>query len=289
MTADPLGHTARRLFLSLPGDTGPGPESQAPRAQARSIEVPPDLRPVIGQALVWREALPAGGRILEHVLPDGAVRLWFDLSDTADAPVVLGPRTDAATVTLQGRMAGLSLMLRPAAARVLLGAPVAAVRAQVIALSDLWGPDARALGEQLAAATSQYRLGETLWHVLRHRLDRADWRAGERTSATRLATALARGDAPVVLGLGERRVQQLCAEHLGLTPREHRRLGRWHGLLRHLRELTRPDWAGLALEHGWYDQAHMLRDFRAFAGMTPSQYRALAISGSSKTAVGSAE
>jgi hypothetical protein len=72
-------------------------------------------------------------------LPDGAVRLWFDLSGAATEPVVLGPRLDAAIVTLQGSMAGISLAIHPAAARDLLGAPVADVRAQAVSLSNLWG------------------------------------------------------------------------------------------------------------------------------------------------------
>lgn len=280
---EPPQHVARRLFVSLPGDAGPGPEIDAPLAQAHALVIPPDLRPAIGQALIWREELAPGAKIIEHVLPDGAVRLWFDLSGAATEPVVLGPRLDAAIVTLQGSMAGISLAIHPAAARDLLGAPVADVRAQAVSLSNLWGTTAPAFGERLAEAAGTRRLERTLWQELRLRLDRVGWRKDSRRSAAGLVAALARGDGPSVLGLSERRLQQLCAEHLGLSPREHRRLARWHGLLHHLRWEAKPDWVDLALAHGWYDQAHMLRDFRTFAGMTPTAYRALAVSGSSKT------
>ncbi|MFK7984936.1 MAG: hypothetical protein AB8I08_02820 [Sandaracinaceae bacterium] len=33
-------------------------------------------------------------------------------------------------------------------------------------------------------------------------------------------------------------------------------------------------WAGLAIEHGYADQAHMIREFRRFASVTPTAYRA---------------
>lgn len=273
----------QRLFVSLPGDSGPGPETHAPFAQVSELDVPADLRSVITQALIWREELAPDGQIIEHVLPDGAVRLWFDLSAIATEPVCLGPRLDAAMVTLQGRMAGLSLAIHPAAARDLLGAPVAEVRGQAVSLSDLWGSAARAFGERIKEGPSTSFVGRTLWQELRLRLGRSGWSGDGRTSPARLVAALVRGDGPGALGLSERRLQQLCAEHLGLSPRERRRLARWHGLLHHLRRVTRPEWATLALSHGWYDQAHMLRDFRSFAGMTPTAYRALAISGPSKT------
>lgn len=275
----------RRLFVSLPGDTGPGPETAAPLARTLALRVPPDLRPAIGQALMWHEALEAEDRIVEHVLPDGAARLWFDLSGSGPGPMVLGPRLDAQTVLLQGRMAGLSVALTPAAARAVLGAPARSLRAQAVGLADLWGSAAGTLGERIAEATDPRQMAETMWHGLRQRLRQAGFSADDGQRTLRLAAAVARGEGPEWIGLGERRLQQLCAEHLGLSPREHRRLMRWHGLLRGLRRVDRPDWATLALAHGWYDQAHMLRDFRAFAGMTPTAFRALAVSGPSKTAL----
>jgi len=34
-----------------------------------------------------------------------------------------------------------------------------------------------------------------------------------------------------------------------------------------------PDWTAIALDCGYYDQSHLIRDFREFAGMSPEQYR----------------
>ncbi len=275
---------ARRLFVGLPGDTGPGPETVAPQAETDTLSVPPDLRPAIRQALVWREAVAPHRRIVEHVLPDGAVRLWFDLSGAAAEPLVLGPRLEAQTVVVQGGVAGLSLALTPAAARAIVGAPLRDLRAQAVGFTDLWGLEARDLGDRLTGAADLGQLAAALWQGLRQRLHCAGGLSDEGRRTARVAAALARGEGPDKIGLGERRIQQLFVEHLGLSPREHRRLWRWHSLLRRLRMVDRPDWAALAVAQGWYDQAHMLRDFRAFAGVTPTAYRALAVSGPSKTA-----
>lgn len=194
-----------RLFVSLPGDTWPGPETAAPLARTRALFVPPDLRPAIGQALMWHEALEAEDRIVEHVLPDGAVRLWFDLSGSGAGPMVLGPRLDAQTLLLQGRMAGLSIALTPAAARAVLGAPVRTLRAQAVGLAELWGSEAGTLGDRIAGAGSG-QMAEILWHGLRQRLCRAGWQADDGRRIASLAAALARGAGADRIGLGERRL-----------------------------------------------------------------------------------
>jgi AraC-like DNA-binding protein len=36
--------------------------------------------------------------------------------------------------------------------------------------------------------------------------------------------------------------------------------------------LPEPEWADLALKHGYYDQAHLIRDFSEFAGLSPGAY-----------------
>lgn len=105
--AEPQQEVAQRLFVSLPGDAGPGPEIAAPLAQPYALEMPSDLRPAIGEAPNWHAEPAPGAQVIEHVLPDESVRLWFDLSGAATEPMVLGPRLDAAMVTLLECMAGL--------------------------------------------------------------------------------------------------------------------------------------------------------------------------------------
>jgi AraC-like DNA-binding protein len=278
-----------RLFLSLPGDIRPGPETGTAPGTIPPLTVPPDLRGVVGQALSYREDLPIESVVWERVLPDGAVRIVVDLSQPAILPriAVVGPRTSAELVRLSGRMDGLSLTLAPAAARAVLGVPVGEIADRTLPLSALWGAPAEVLGEQLQGTSHGRDRGELFWASLRTRLARRGDRAPPAllhavAGAARRAPGRVQ-DIAAALGLGERRLQQLCRDHLGLSPRSIGRLHRLHGLLRALRSAARPDWAMLALDHGYCDQAHLVREFRRFTGLTPTAYRRRTVSGSSKT------
>jgi len=56
-----------------------------------------------------------------------------------------------------------------------------------------------------------------------------------------------------------------------------------HGCLRALRRRPAPDWADLALEGGFYDQSHLVNEFRALCGVTPTEFLGRTASVSSKT------
>jgi AraC-like DNA-binding protein len=46
-----------------------------------------------------------------------------------------------------------------------------------------------------------------------------------------------------------------------------------HELVEKFGPRSRPDWAQLALELGYFDQAHLINDFKSVIGYTPSQYQ----------------
>src|SRR5690606_20400422 len=60
---------------------------------------------------------------------------------------------------------------------------------------------------------------------------------------------------------------------VGLTPKEYTRVVRLQRAIPRMREAG--SFAELAAESGYSDQAHLSREFRAFAGVTPREYRRL--------------
>jgi len=71
------------------------------------------------------------------------------------------------------------------------------------------------------------------------------------------------------LGVGERQLQRIFKEEMGVGPKQFIRLSRFQNTAKDLL-LARPnDTLKVALEHGYYDQSHFIRDFKHFVGETP--------------------
>ncbi len=60
---------------------------------------------------------------------------------------------------------------------------------------------------------------------------------------------------------------------MGLGPRTLARILRVRRLLRHIDVHGQIGWTELAASLGWFDQAHLIRDFKRHTGVTPSQYQ----------------
>ena len=72
------------------------------------------------------------------------------------------------------------------------------------------------------------------------------------------------------VGIGERRCQRIFASALGLTPKRFARLTRFLAACSRLRQGAAVNLSRLALDCGYYDQAHFIAECRLFSGMTPS-------------------
>jgi AraC-like DNA-binding protein len=163
---------------------------------------------------------------------------------------------------------------RPGSFRPVLGDPVASITGRSIPASDVFGPG---VPEEAVDATAdpadQARVVE---RFLRDRLPAPDPMAETAAAIVRqIATEphLTRvDDLAAAVGMGVRRLQRLFAEHVGVGPK-------W--VIRHYRiaeATTRMarrepiDWAELAAELGYADQAHFTRDFTAMVGESPTRY-----------------
>jgi AraC-like DNA-binding protein len=74
--------------------------------------------------------------------------------------------------------------------------------------------------------------------------------------------------------VSERTLQRLFAAYVGIGPKWVLQRYRLHEAVEQLQARREIDWARLALELGYYDQAHFTRDFRSLVGRTPAQYDA---------------
>jgi AraC-like DNA-binding protein len=289
---------SERLFLRLDEDHTQGPESEAPTGTLRALPFDASLRAQVAHVLAYREAIAPGREVVERVLPDGAVRLVFNLGTgapngldaAAASALVIGAQVAPTLVRLRGAMDGLSVTLRPGATQALFGLPAGAIEGTTVPLEDLWRGGAAQLLEQLSSAADDAARLRALQTALRGRLHAHGSTSAELVTQAAVLLRGANGprtvrDVAAALGISERRLQQLFHAQVGLSPRTFSRLQRLHGMLRVLRRHPmQAAWADIAAAGGFYDQAHLANEFRALCGMTPSEFMRRTISASSKTA-----
>lgn len=160
------------------------------------------------------------------------------------------------------------------AAQAVLGVPDAALAGRIVALEDLWGDVAtRRLLDQLAHARDTSEAAALLERALAERFARV---TGHRKS-TRLvldaAGRLASANVNTVasdLGVSERHLRRVFHETIGVSPKTFAKVTRFRRAVRAARAEAHASWAMIAAAAGYYDQAHLINEFHAIAGVTPS-------------------
>jgi transcriptional regulator GlxA family with amidase domain len=153
---------------------------------------------------------------------------------------------------------------------------MAAATDREVPLSDLAGKAAarellRALAEK---RTDRGRFEATEAWLLR-RLDEQP-RAGQSGACQPAVDRIlgARGQARIdalarSLGWSRRRMQRLFLDEIGVSPKLYSRIVRLNVVLATLDRAERSSAVDFALAAGYFDQAHLLRDFRKLVGRTP--------------------
>jgi AraC-like DNA-binding protein len=205
----------------------------------------------------------------------------LDPADPTRPPLRLGSFVagldDAcAVIEHDGEMRGVQVDLTPLAARMIFRVPMHAISRQTVALEDVLGGEARVLEERLVEAptwTERFDLIET---ALGSRLAAAEPPPADIDWAWRRLTS-ARGqlritDVAAELGCSRKHLASRFREHVGLPPKLVARVLRFSHAVDLLVASPQTNIAEVAGTCGYYDQAHLDRDFREFAATTPSAY-----------------
>ena len=244
---------------------------------------------VVGTCRGYGESSPSPVRRRE--LPVGYVVLIFNIGDSfAIAPAdggsaamhlprsfVAGLHAHAVIVASSGMACCIQVDLAPTAARRLLGLPLGQIADRVAPLAELVGPEADRLEERLAALRDWPARLDLVEDWLCRRLDAArripagvafSWEQLRR-SAGRIAIA----EIQRQTGWSRRHLVAQFRDHVGAGPKLAARILRFERAVSLLDDPARPGWAAIAAECGYADQAHLTREVRELAGMTPGELR----------------
>jgi len=244
---------------------------------------------VVGDYYGWRERATTPFRRLEP--PSSIVPLILNFGPPIrvttpgygpDGGEALGSFTaglsDSYAVTESlGESLGIQVNLTPLGAYRILGVPMHLLTGRVVALDAVLGSGAHALLARLAETADWAARFDLLDAYLtqRCRVGRAPdpeilwaWRRLEASGGGGSIGGLAES-----LGWSHRRLIARFREQIGLPPKTVARVLRFHCVVTAVRERPQIDWADLAYAAGYYDQAHLIRDFGAFAGTTPTEFQ----------------
>jgi AraC-like DNA-binding protein len=185
----------------------------------------------------------------------------------------MGVRERVHRKRLRGGQWSVTARLRLGAAEAVLGARAAAIAGRVVPLDDLWGELAtRRLVNRMGEARTAVDAAAILERAIGERLTAADRGPAPviLEAARRLTTASVEAVA-AELRVSERHLRRLFHDTVGVSPKTFARLARFRRALRAARRSDRASWASIATQVGYYDQAHLITDFRRIAGATPPE------------------
>lgn len=195
---------------------------------------------------------PAGVRRYPGAIVSGALTSWFGLDPPERASI-------------------LGVHFKPGGAYPFLGMPAFELADAHVDLETLWGRRARILRERLCAAPLADK-----FTVMEDALVECLARPARRHPVVPFALGeLSRPDVAVgavarQAQLSHRRLAELFRAEVGMTPKTFSRVRRFElAVARARRAGPPPDWANVALDCGYFDQSHMIRDFVEFSGLTP--------------------
>ena len=260
--------------------------------------------PALRAYVAWCTGYRQAG--LEPATHRGLPSPWLTMIVTLDDPLVIarhpdprqpaskhdvllgGLHTSPALITHEGSQSGIQFALTPLGARALLGMPAAELASIDVDAADVLGRRAGELRERvLTRADWPGRFAAAEDFFTRHVPPAAGERRGGSVAAVRDEVGYAwrrlresRGAVSIAglaaeTGWSARHLSEQFRAETGLSPKEAARVIRFD---RARRALLRRGAAGrpgplasLAAQCGYYDQAHMARDFRDLAGCPPSQ------------------
>jgi AraC-like DNA-binding protein len=230
--------------------------------------------------------LPSGVRHSQQVLTHPCANLSVGHADArAGAPGRIearlnGVSRDLTTRVLAGRGWAIAAMTTPGGLGAFLTEPASAYVDRVVPLGPALGLDEAKLTEEASDQPDPQGRADTLARYLARVIETAD---AQRVSGARQVAEVAKiaetdrsvrqlGHLCDRTGLGARTLQRLFLRHAGVPPTWVLRRYRLMDAAEAVRAGQAVEWAALAADLGYADQAHLIREFRAATGQTPAAY-----------------
>jgi AraC-like DNA-binding protein len=170
----------------------------------------------------------------------------------------------------------IGVHFKPGGAFPFLGLPAGDLADTHVDLETLWGPSAGRLRERLCEARTSAERFQLLQEALLSRLCHGVEQHYAVSAALEMFGKNQAGprvrEAAKYLGLSQRRFIQVFKSEVGMKPKLFSRIQRFQQTRTFIQHNPSFNWADLAVDLGYFDQSHFIREFLEFSGLSPTDY-----------------
>lgn len=229
--------------------------------------------------------------LIERFLPDGNTEIIISLNEEPDHVYhnetleeiqtcrkgwASGLRTRPISIPAGNESSKLVIIFKRGMAHPFFKIPMSELSNAVVDADRIWGDEFEFLRERLLAAETPADKFALVEEFLVKRLtsdtelnpcvEFAVKGITSDPSGTNLARLSDR------IGYSQKHLITMFKRNVGTTPKAYLRVMRFQRVIEKLEGNGETDWSAIALEAGFYDQAHLINDFKALSGFTPSEY-----------------
>ena len=253
-----------------------------------AVHVPsPELQPFV--KCFWTlEDDGAGEPARQRIIPDGCMEMIFHYGDPykqyfEDGRSVIQPRsfifgqiTRHLEIEPTGRSGIVAARFLPEGLAPFIPAPVSSLENKAVAIADLFGKNAEALERDVMAAAHTPQRIKLIEGFLIAQL--ADPQMIDTVARACVETIFeTQGQLDVVqladkMNINRRNMERRFTSVIGMSPKQLSKLVRLQTAMKIMEQGKFSSLTSLAYETGYYDQAHFIKDFKEFTGVSPKSF-----------------
>jgi AraC-like DNA-binding protein len=227
----------------------------------------------------------------EKILPDGAIELIIDLDmqpktifddetsvrfRTVKRAWISGERTRYIVIGAEANQSMVGIRFRPGGAYPFFRFPISELSESVTELDLIWGRLVDEIRDELLEIQSPderlLRLETFLMRQVQRSLEPNRMITFAVHQLQHSPQFLAIRDLANTIGITQKHLISQFEKVVGLRPKSFSRVCKFQRVVNLIEQQQQVEWSAIALECGYYDQAHFIKEFQAFSGLNPSAY-----------------
>ena len=246
------------------------------------------LAPYIKRYWAIENILDKGEVCVQRIVPTGFTELLLYFTPhpkvlnskkyVSDSVALYGHQNDFYDIELTGALSVFSIVFQPQGVMKFFKFPMHEICNLNVPLQHICGQTGRDLVEKMGDATTflqRVNIAEGyLWNLLK--TNYADFEFKRITHIADLIKHTCGNISVPQLAseacLGRKQFERIFAGHIGISPKQYLKIIRFQYALFQKQQNINLNLTELSYESGYYDQSHLINDFKSFSGLTPKQY-----------------